>query len=393
MPHNKYTFFSQLLRIFNKINFSQIVKDHDSDKHNKGFDSWSHFVSMLFMQVADAESLRDTCLGMRSAAGNLNHMGVKKAPTKSNLSYQNQHRTHKVFESVFYDLLKKLEPSLKKRKRYARRIRRKIYIIDASIIPLCLSLFQWAKYRTKKGAVKIHAVLDYDTSLPSYLAIGEGKEHDINVARSITLPSGSVLVGDRAYVDYEWLFNLDSTEVFFVTRLKSNADIEVVQNYFTNEKHEHILKDQDIQLLGKESNKKYPKTLRIVKVYDENNDKELVLLTNNLSWTADTVSQLYKARWEVETFFKQIKQNFKIKSFVGTSPNAVRIQIWCALISILIFNYLERKAKYPWHLSNLVNCIKITLFTKIDLWRFLNDPTQKQEKPPPQPNLFSLQGV
>lgn len=393
MSQTKYTLFSQVLRIFHKINFQKIVDAHQADKHSKGFDTWSHFVSMLFMQFAKMDSLRDICLGMKSAAGNLNHMGVEKAPTKSNLSYQNKKRPYEVFEDVYYKLLEELEPSLRRRKQYARRIRRKMYVIDSSIIPLSLSLFDWAKYRTTKGAIKMHAVLDYDSSLPKFMSIGEGKEHDIKAAKTISFPSGSVLVADRAYLDFSWLYDLDSYGVFFVTRLKTNVNIAIAEEYLTDEKHEHILSDQDIELVGVETQKKYPKNLRIVKVYDEENDNELILLTNNLSWTADTVSQLYKARWSIETFFKHIKQLFKIKSFVGTSPNAVRIQMWCALINILLFRYLENRAKYEWHLSNLVNFVRVTLYCKIDLWKWLNNPMKKREKPPPEPNLFNLEGV
>lgn len=262
--------------------------------------------------------------------------------------------------------------------------------MDASIIPLCLSLFDWAKYRTTKGALKLHAVLDYNTGLPNYAIMTDGKTHDVSAAKDTYFPSGSVLVIDRAYVDYEWLYILDSSDVFFVTRLKSNADIEIIESFLTNHKHEHILSDQDIKLTGFYTSKKYPKNLRIVKVYDKENDQMLVLLTNNLSWTADTVSQLYKARWDVEVFFKHLKQLFKVKTFVGTSSNAVRIQMWSSMIVILLFKYLKNKAKYKWNLSNLVSFFRINLFVKIDLWKWGNNPILVKPKPPPINTLFNL---
>lgn len=193
---------------------------------------------------------------------------------------------------------------------------------------------------------------------------------------------------DRAYVDYQWLYNLDSTGVFFVTRLKSNADIEVAENFLTNEKHEHLLSDQDIHLTGFYSSKNYPKTLRIVKVFDAENGQELILLTNNLSWTANTISQLYKARWGVEVFFKHLKQLFRVKTFVGTSPNAVRIQMWCSMIAILLINYLKSKAKFKWHLSNLITFFRMNLFVKIDLWKWVNNPIIEKAHAPPQNTLF-----
>jgi len=339
--------------LFNQV-LSQIDRKHDTDKHSKGINSWTHLVSMLFMQLADARSLRDISNGLRSATGNLSHLGVKKAPCKSSLSYINKNRSSKVFEELYYALLEKLEPSLQVRRKYARMLKRKVFIMDASIIPLSLSLFDWAKFRTTKGAVKLHAVVDYDTGLPNYAVITDGKRHDVKEAKVHTFPSGSVVVADRAYVDYKWLYDLDSTGVYFVTRLKSNADIEVIESMLTNEKHEHILTDEQIKLCGFYASKNYP-----------------------------------KARWDVEVFFKHIKQLFRVKTFVGTSANAVKIQMWCSMISILILKHLKNKAKFNWHLSNLVTFLRINLFTKIDLWQWIHNPLLVKTKSPPANTLFS----
>ena len=388
MSSTKITLFSQVLGLIDWKIFNKEVRVHGSDKFNKGIDTWTHMVSMLFMQFANATSLRDISNGLRSATGNLNHLGVKKAPSKSTLSYINKHRDYSVFMDFYFALLDKLEPSLQRRRKYARRLKRKIFIMDSSIIPLCLSLFDWAKFRTQKGAIKLHAVLDYDTGLPSYAVIGDGKTHDVTVARQTVFPSGSVLVVDRAYVDFKWLYNLDSTGVFFVTRLKSNADIEYIESFLTNDKHDHILSDDNIMLTGFYSSKKYPEKLRIVKVYDEENDQILILLTNNMSWTAGTISQLYKARWDVEVFFKHLKQLFRVKTFVGTTSNAVRIQMWCSMIAMLLFRYLKNKAEYRWHLSNLVTFLRINLFVKIDLWKWINKPVMEKANPPPLMTLF-----
>jgi hypothetical protein len=390
MSSIKVSLFSQVLQQIDRRIFNRIVKEHDSDKYNKGINTWTHFVSMLFMQLAKVESLRDISNGLKSATGNLTHLGVQKAPSKSSLSYINLNRKAKVFEDFYFALLDQLEPSLAKRRKYAHKLKRKVFIMDSSIIPLCLSLFDWAKFRTKKGAIKLHAVLDYDTGLPSYATITDGSRHDLKVAKDTLFPKDSVLVVDRAYVDYQWLYNLDSSGVFFVTRLKSNADIQIVESFLTNEKHDHILSDQDIELTGFYSSKSYPDKLRIVKVNDPKNDQTLVLLTNNLSWTADTISQLYKARWDVEVFFKHLKQLFRIRTFVGTSENAVRIQMWCSMIAILLFSYLKNKADYKWNLSNLVTFLRINLFVKIDLWHWVNNPIIKKANPPPESTLFGM---
>ena len=343
------TLFAQVMGLIDRNLFKSIVKEHDTDKHNKGITSWTHLVTMIFMQMAGATSLRDISNGLRSATGNLNHLGVGTAPSKSSISYINQHRSFEVFRDMYFALLDRMEPSLHRSRRYARQLKRKIFIMDASVIPLSLSLFDWAKFRKKKGAIKLHAVLDYDTGLPCYAVLTDGKTHDIRTARQVVFPSESVVVVDRAYVDFQWLNNLDSNDVFFVTRLKSNTNIEVAEKFVTSERHDHILADQDIRLTGFFTSKKYPKRLRIVKVYDAENDQTLILLTNHLSWTANTISQLYRARWDVEVFFKQLKQLFRVKTFVGTSANAVRIQMWCSMIAILLTNHLKNKAKFKWH--------------------------------------------
>lgn len=384
----KLNLFAQVLTLIDRNVFTKLVRQYDTDKYSKGINTWTHFVAMLFMQMAGATSLRDISNGLRSATGNLNHLGVKKAPCKSSLSYINQHRTYEVFRDLYFNLLERLESSVYRKRLYARRLKRKIFIMDASIIPLSLSLFDWAKFRTKKGALKLHAVLDYDTGLPGYAVLTDGKTHEINAARDIVFPSESVLVVDRAYVDYEWLYNLDSNGVFFVTRLKSNADIELVEQFLTNEKHEHILSDEDIRLTGFYPSQDYPKKLRIVRVYDAQKDHILILLTNQLSWTADTISQLYKARWDIEVFFKHLKQLFRVKTFVGTSPNAVRIQMWCSMIAILLIKYLKNKAEYKWHLSNLITFLRINLFVNIDLWKWVNKPILEKANSPPQMTLF-----
>ena len=388
MPEVKISLFSQILKLVDRSEFGSLVREHKTDKFNKGCNTWTHFVSMLFMQFSGVNSLRDISNGLRSATGNLNHLGIKNSPSKSTISYQNKNRSYKIFEQLYFKLLDRYEPSLERKRKYARRIKRQVFIMDSSIIPLCLSLFDWAKFRTTKGALKLHAVLDYDTGLPSYVCMTDGKQHDVNVARDTIFPKDSVVVVDRAYVDYEWLFNLDSSKVIFVTRLKSNADIEIVESFLTNDKHDHILSDQDIRLTGFYSSKNYPKNLRVVKVFDAENDQYLFLLTNQMFWTADTISQLYKARWDVEVFFKHLKQLFRIKSFVGTSANAVRIQMWCAMICMLLIRYLKLKASYKWHLSNLITFIRMNIFVKINLWNWLDEPLLKKEKPPPTKTLF-----
>lgn len=388
MYRTNISLFSQILAKIDRSICKKVTDKYQTDKHSKGINSWVHLVSMLFMQFSGADSVRDISNGLRSATGNLNHMGVHKAPSKSTISYINKHRDYRFFKDVYLKLLERIEPSLKRQRQYANKIKKKVYIMDSSIIPLCLSLFDWAKFRTKKGAIKLHAVLDYDSGLPNYAYITEGNIHDINPAKQAAFASDSVLVVDRAYVDYEWLYKLDSNGVSFVTRLKSNAGFEIIEDWGVNEKHPHIILDQLIALTGSETKKKYSKNLRIVKVYNEENDQYLTLLTNNMSWTANTISELYKARWDVEVFFKHLRQLFRVKSFVGTSANAVRIQMWTSLIAMMLLRHFKKLAKFNWHLSNLITFMRINLFVKIDLYAWLDKPLIETQKPPPQNTLF-----
>tara|TARA_R110000868_G_scaffold102066_1_gene281011 strand:- start:101 stop:1267 length:1167 start_codon:yes stop_codon:yes gene_type:complete len=388
MPQTKLNLFAQLLEHIDRSVFKKLVIKHSSDKYSKGISTWTHFVSMLFMQFAHIDSLRDIQNGLRSLSLEKNHLNIGRAPCKSSLSYLNKKRDAAFFEDLYFNLLEKLEPSLRKRRIYARKLKRKVYLMDASVITLSLSLFDWAKYRTTKGALKLHAVLDYDSGLPSYVHLSDGKTSDITQAKTLDYTSGSVVVMDRAYVDFEWLFNLDSKGVLFVTRLKSNLLYEPIQEYHLDPRQPHIDMDQDIVLKGGTASKHYPKKLRLVHVWDEKNQSYLKVITNNLSWTADTVSQLYKARWDVEVFFKHLKQLFRVKSFVGTSENAVRIQMWCSLIGMLLLRYLKSKAKYPWHLSNLITFLRLNLYTKISLEKWIHQPFEINPQPPPELRLF-----
>jgi len=387
----KITLLSQLTQLLPRNKFQKVVNKYNSNKHSKGLDSWTHLISMVFCHIAQANSVRDISNGLRSITGNLNHLGLSKSPSKSSMSYINQHRDWRLFKDYYFELLEHLKSRYNFKRVKLTALKRKIFILDSTTIPLCLSLFDWARFRKKKGAVKLHLLLDYDGCLPVFAHVTDGKKHDVQVAKQISLPSGSVILIDKAYVDFQWLNNLDSNGCFFVTRAKENMDYDIVNDYVIYQKDEHcILQDMDILLEGVVTSKKYPKKLRVIRFWDEQHKRELTFLTNNLSWTATTIAKLYKARWEIEIFFKHIKQNLKIKSFVGTSENAVMIQIWTALITMLLLLFLKAKANYKWHLSNLITFIRLNLFVKIDLFFWLNNPFYKpKQKPNFQMELFS----
>lgn len=376
------TLFSQIIRKLDRSKFNKLVKDHSSDKHQKGFDSWTHLVSMLFCQFAKSQSLRDISYGLKSATGNLNHLGINKAPSKSTISYQNKHRSWELFRDYYYVLLKSLGQQAGF-KQVKFRIKSKIFFLDATTISLCLSLFDWAKYKTAKGAIKMHTLLDFDGNLPTYVNVTDGKTADNKGVYDLPLLKGSVIVADRFYNDFSLLNLWDSNDVYFVVRHKDNIKYKSIkQKELPNQKHQHILKDEIIELTGVQSKKKYPKRLRRVAVWDSENEQVIEVITNQMSWTANTVGELYKSRWQVEIFFREIKQLLHIKSFIGTSQNAVMIQIWTALITILILKALKAMAKFNWHLSNLVSFIRLNIFVKIDLNKWLDKPFEECNDPP-----------
>lgn len=376
------TLFGQIIQQLDRSIFNQLVKERKTDKHAKGFNSWSHLVSMLFCHLAKSQSLRDISNGLRSATGNLNHFGNVHPPTKSNLGYQNKHRDWKLFKEYYFALLKQLGQQAGF-KQVKFRIKSKIFLLDASTISLCLSLFDWAKYKTKKGAVKLHTLLDFDGNLPAYVNITDGKTADNKGAYGIPLIERSVIVADRFYNDFSLLNVWDSNKVYFVVRHKQNIKFKSIkENELPENKHSHLLKDEIIELTGTQSKEKYPKKLRRVAIWDDKNEQIIEIITNHMAWCANTISELYKSRWQIEIFFRDIKQLLHIKSFIGTSQNAVMIQIWSALITILILKYLKALAKYKWYLSNLVAFLRLNLFVKIELQKWIDEPFLKRGKPP-----------
>ena len=383
------TLFSQIISKLDRGIFNKLVKQKQTDKHQKGFTSWTHLVSMLFCQFAKSQSVRDISNGLRSATGNLNHMGIDKAPSKSTISYQNKRRDWELFREYYYSLLGSLGQQAHLR-RVKFKIKSKIFLLDSTTVSLCLSLFDWAKYKTAKGAIKMHTLLDYDGNLPAYVNITNGKTADNKGAYDIPLLKRSVIVADRFYNDFSLLNVWDTNGVFFVVRHKENIKYTTIkENELPENRHGHILIDEIIALTGTKSKQKYPKRLRRIAIYDPINEQRIELITNQMSWTANTISELYRARWEVEIFFREIKQLLHIKSFIGTSENAVMIQIWTALVTILVLKALKAMAKHNWYLSNLVAFIRLNLFVKVDLQKWLDHPFQ--EHPPPKQN--EIQGV
>jgi hypothetical protein len=380
--------FSQILSLFQRSDFARHVRDLKAEHRAKGFTSWEQFVAMLFCQLAQARSLREISDGLKSCEGKLQHLGLKQEPKRSTLSYANAHRPWELFEQLFYDLLAQCQ-ALSPKKKF--RFKNKLLTLDSTTIELCASLFDWARFRQTKGAVKLHLLLDHDGYLPVFGHLTDGKAGDVKVAQTLDFPRGSIVAIDRGYVDYELFTRWTRTGVFFVTRLKANADFARVESRPVAPGGK-IRRDEIIRLQPFVAGRPDYADLRRVVVWLEDKQEELELLTNHFELAATTIADIYKERWQIELFFKLLKQQLKIKTFVGTSANAVRIQIWTALIAVLVIRYLQFCSNFRWAVSNLVALLRWNLFSYRDLWEWLNRPFDTPPEPAtdPQLNLDSI---
>jgi len=365
--------FSQILQFIPRLAFEAKVREHKAERHARGFSSWTQLIALLFGQLGHAQSLREITGGLAACEGKLRHVGVNEPPKRSTLSYANEHRPWPLYRSVFYDLLEHCRGAAAGHKRKFR-FKHKLLSIDSTTIALSLSMFDWAQYKRSKGAVKLHLILDHDGYLPQYAVISDGKQADIHAAKKMSFAPGTMLVFDRGYADYDWWLGLEQQKVFFVTRLKDKADYAVMEKREVPEKG-NVRKDEVIILmkLAAEGQECF---LRRIEVWVEEKQEIMVFVTNHLKLAASTIAAIYKDRWKIELFFKALKQSLKVKTFVGTSENAVQTQIWTALIAMLLVKYLQLRSTFGWSLSNLVALLRQQLFVYRDLMGWLNDPFQ-----------------
>lgn len=327
---------------------------------------------MLFCQLARAHSLREICQGLAACEGKLKHLGLTDTPKVSTLAYVNGHRPWEIYRDEFYALRAHCEQE--NRSGHPFRFRNKLVSLDSTTIGLCVSMFDWAHFQRAKGAVKLHLMLDHDGYLPKFAVITTGKKHDITVARGLHFEPGTIVVIDKGYSDYPWWVQLDGGGVYFVTRLRNDAKYRVDSPREVPPLHqERIRADQQITLLGCGQIGEGLKLRRVV-VWDQEKQEEFVFATNHPRLAASTIDRIYRERWQIETFFKSLKQLLKIKTFVGTSEKAVLTQIWTALIVMLLLRWLRLKASYSWSLSNLLALLRQQLFVYRDLFQWLNHP-------------------
>jgi hypothetical protein len=379
-----------MLSLVDRHRFERLVREHKAERGAKGFSCWSQFVSMMFCQLAQAKSLREIIDGLACCEGKLRHLGLEASPKRSTLSYANGRRPWQLFEALFYSILEVARASAPGKR---LRFKNKLFSLDATVVELCLEMFDWAKYRQTKGAIKLHVLLDHDGYLPVYAHVTEGNVSEIEIARALSLPKGSIVVMDRGYIDYKLFSRWTKQGIRFVTRLKEKADYVAWEDRPVA-RGSNVRKDQLIRLNPLMAAAPCPEDLRVVTVWDEENQRQIQLLTNELKLSAATISAIYKERWQIELFFKALKQSLKIKTFVGASANAVRTQIWTALIAMLLIKILQQRSTFAWALSNLVALLRWNLFTYRNLWEWINRPFDTPPKTPlDQLELFDLDSI
>lgn len=385
--HKLGTIFTELLKLFPRYQFEKAIERYQGDRYVKTFNTWQQFITLLYSQIKQKDSLRDIEAGLMTQSARWYHIGLKSIH-RSTLSDANNKRDHRIFEELFYHLLSRCKDLTPKHK---FRFKNPLYTIDATTVDLCLSVFPWARFRTTKGAIKMHCLYDHRGALPSFLVITDGKASDIRVVKENTFPllSDSIVSIDKAYIDYNYLNSLNNNRVWFVTRAKKNIDYAIVGQHPI--KGKGVKKDLTICLQGPKTSELYPQNLRFIEFYDEDTNKTLIFLTNNFVLAASTIAQIYKSRWQIELFFKWIKQNLKIKSFLGTSKNAVMTQIWAAMCYYLLLMYIKYQTKYAYGLLRLSRVIRETLFDRkalIDILTLKPEQLRVFQDEPLQTTLF-----
>ena len=377
--------FSHILKFIPRTDLEGEVRTLNAERHARGVSCWQRFVSMIYCELGCAHSLREIAQGLRSCEGKLSHLGIEMV-SRSSLSYVNGNRPRQLSQNVFHLLYSRCQAQLAqpggwKIKNF--RFKKKLVSLDSSVIDLCVSMYDWTKFRTTKGESKLHLLLDHDGYLRSLAVITIGKVSDVTVAKTLKLQPGTIIVDDRGYNDYELFGRWTDEGVYFVARLKDNAVYQLVKTLpVPGVSNSNVRKDQLLRFRRAQAKKRCPHELRLVSFYDPEQKRESQFLTNNFRFAAKIIAAIYKDRCAVELSFKALTQNLKIKTFVGTSPTAVKAQVWTALITMLMLRLMQLKSRWGWSTSDLVALLRINLFTQRELWAWLDNPFAVSPDPP-----------
>ena len=371
------TIFSQLMDFLPAHEFRQCVERFNGNYKIKSFSCWDQYLCMAFAQLTYRESLRDIQACLRASKQKLYHMGIRGKVSRNTLAHANQVRDWRIYAD-FAQILIREARALYVNESFGIELDQTVYALDATLIDLCLSLFPWAFYRRRRGAVKIHTLLDMRGSIPTIVVITHGKVHEVNILDEIPIEAGAIYILDRGYMDFARLFRIHQSSAFFVTRAKSNFQCKRLYSRAI-EKLTGLQYDQTVTLRGFYTQKDYPEKLRRIRFYDSEQNRKLVFLTNNFTLPALTIAQLYKSRWKIEVFFKWIKQHLRIKAFYGTSENAVKTQIWIAISVYVLVAIIKKRLHLERSLYTILQILSVNLFEKIPLLQALTDMDVKEQ--------------
>jgi putative transposase len=380
MAHSS-TVLAQMLKLLPRHEFDALAREHHEGRRLRKISRWGQFVAMASAQLTGRASLRDLLGNLAAQSSKLYHLGVGLI-SRSSLARTNEKQPWTLYEALFFKLLSRCQHHAPG---HGFRFKNKLFSLDASTIDVCLSMFPWARFRQAKGAIKLHVGLDHAGMLPTFVSITDGKTHDVTAGRALALPSGSIVAFDRGYTDYAWYSQLNDRGVFFVTRQKRNARYRVIERRKIKT-GQNLTCDQTIELTSAKG-KTCPIPLRRVGYRDPETGKKYVFLTNNFKLAAVTIAAIYKSRWQIELFFKWIKQNLKIKTFLGTSKNAVMTQIWIAMCVYLLLAYLKFVSRSGRSLQQILRLLQLNLFDRRSLLELIDDSSPEPEPQGPQQAL------
>jgi len=383
------TIFSQLMSFLPAYEFRQYVERYNGNYKIKSFSCWDQFLCMAFAQLTYRESLRDIQACLRAAKQKMYHMGIRGKISRNTLAHANQVRDWHIYADFAQVLIKKAR-ELYINDAFGTELDQTAYALDSTTIDLCLSLFPWAEFRKRKGAVKLHTLLDLRGSIPTMVFITHGRVHEVNILDEIPIEAGAIYIMDRGYLDFARLYRVHQSAAFFVTRAKSNFRFQRLYSQAID-KSTGLQCDQTISLVGFYAMKDYPERLRRIRFFDAQQGKRLVFLTNNFNLPALTIAELYQRRWQIELFFKWIKQHLRIKAFYGTSENAVKTQIWIAISIYVLVAIIKKQLRLERSLYSILQILSITLFEKMPLLQALTHMEMKEQNThfENQLNLFS----
>nr|WP_315147973.1 IS4 family transposase [uncultured Flavobacterium sp.] len=387
MNSGKYV-FSQILELVNRYEFEKIVKIHKGNYRVREFNCWNQFIQLFFGQLTNLNSIRDICLCLKAHNNKLYHLGIKNYVSHTTLSRANEKRDWQIFADFGYYLIELVRPLYKNSVVPNLSIENELFALDSTTISCSINLLIWAEGKYSRGAIKIHTLLDLRGSIPSFILITDGKCHDSNILDEITPVSEAIYVMDKAYVDFKALYRIHVLESYFVTRAKATLKYTIIEQNFNIDESTGLRADKIIELTIVKSKKLYPERLRLIEYYDTEKDNYLIFMTNNFEVSALEVSYIYKNRWQIETFFKWIKQNLVIKKLWGHSQNAVKIHIWTAICTYLIVAYVKKSVKSELSIYQIMQILSISAFDKTPISQLLNNFQNNQNVNEQQYNIF-----